>query len=377
MDLRVIMMAPGFPPERLGGAEVHAERLARTLEEMGIPVERRGPGDPLPKPERGTVLHVHAASTLLLPVLSRLSGEWVPVITLHDVTFACPQLFYARATGEPCTARDARVCPVCMHRSALSAKLFYPFRRLGIAPFPGGAMKRLRAWLAYRDTLRRLHAGGARFIFPSRFVQGTFQELLGEPPQGLYLPNPPGVDPVTPGEPSTLPRVFGWLGVLSPGKGVDLLLAGWKRCGQEQYTEGRLVLWGKPAPGQEGWWERVFQTFRKVPGLEWRGGFSPEEEGTLLDAMDVLLFPSRVAENAPLVVVDALARGKRVLASERGGMPEILPEEALFPPTVEGVCEALRRANRLRPPGLPKHVPTRETYARRLVRLYEEVARGA
>ncbi len=198
MDLWVTLVAPGYPPERLGGAEAHALRLKEALERMGVSVRALTPRDPLPEPRPGAVLHLHAASVALLPVVVRLSRGWVPVITLHDVSFACPQLFFARATGEACNARDARRCAVCMHRSPSSARIFYPLRRLGVAPLPGGAVKRLRDWLAWRKVLRTLHRRGARFVFPSAYVWRKFQELVEESPRGKVLLNPPGVFPRSP-----------------------------------------------------------------------------------------------------------------------------------------------------------------------------------
>ena len=54
------------------------------------------------------------------------------------------------------------------------------------------------------------------------------------------------------------------------------------------------------------------------------GVVPPEDVQGLLDATDVVVVPSTWAENAPLVALEARARGRVVVASDLGGLPELV-----------------------------------------------------
>jgi len=365
-----VVIAPGFPPASLGGAEIHADRVARALERRGLQVvrvgARRPPSHPLPW--RRAVVHLHLASDTLTPWVKVLRGRYPMLLTLHDAYLACPQLFYARAVGQPCTARDAQHCPVCMHRRAWTARFWYPFRRFGREPTPS-----MRRWKTYRQALADLPTRGVRWIFPSRYVEQRFREAVSGTAAGVVLPNFPGVPPArnTP----AAPRVWGWMGSLSPGKGVELLLEAWARCGRRMIPEAELHLWGAPAPGQAAWWQVLWGRYRRTPGVFWHGPFDPTDTEKVMRTVDAVVLPSLVAENCPLTVVDALAMGRWVLASDRGGLPDLLPEAYRFEPEVDGLCEAWERIRRLPPPPWPAQIPSDAQYVERLLALAEEVMR--
>ena len=60
-----------------------------------------------------------------------------------------------------------------------------------------------------------------------------------------------------------------------------------------------------------------------------------------LDAADIFVFPSRT-EGLPKAVIEAMARGLPVVASRVGGIPELLPDEALVhPESAEAIAEWL------------------------------------
>ncbi len=67
----------------------------------------------------------------------------------------------------------------------------------------------------------------------------------------------------------------------------------------------------------------------------------------MLSTFDVLLFPSVWEENSPIVLREALLSGKPVIASNLGGVPEIVEDGVnglLFDPFKEGdLLEKTRR----------------------------------
>ena len=65
------------------------------------------------------------------------------------------------------------------------------------------------------------------------------------------------------------------------------------------------------------------------------GTLKPHEVREQMDWSDVVVVPSRWEENAPLVVLEARAAGRPVIASDIGGLPELVEEGVdghLFPP---------------------------------------------
>jgi glycosyltransferase involved in cell wall biosynthesis len=105
-----------------------------------------------------------------------------------------------------------------------------------------------------------------------------------------------------------------------------------------------------------------------VPGVRFAGRLAPEQVRELMLAGRALAFPSRSYEGQPMVVLEALAAGLPVLASDLGGLPELLrPTGAgwLAPPgDVAGWTGALR--------GLTQTAPVVQASAAAL-RLYQQV----
>lgn len=63
------------------------------------------------------------------------------------------------------------------------------------------------------------------------------------------------------------------------------------------------------------------------PRVRFHGTFAPDEIGTVLSELDLLVIPSTWRENAPLVLLNALAAGTSVIASDVSGITEYLSED--------------------------------------------------
>ncbi|MBI4142800.1 glycosyltransferase [Candidatus Uhrbacteria bacterium] len=63
---------------------------------------------------------------------------------------------------------------------------------------------------------------------------------------------------------------------------------------------------------------------RRLPNVEWRGARPAEEITKSLATARMLVVPSRWYENAPYVVLEAMAAGVPVIASNIGGLPELV-----------------------------------------------------
>lgn len=117
-------------------------------------------------------------------------------------------------------------------------------------------------------------------------------------------------------------RVVLFLGRLEAVKGIDVLLAAWKQLS----IEATLVVAG------EGSLRHLLE--RPPRGVRYLGPRADAAE--LLGCADLLVLPSR-SEGLPMVVLEAMACGLPVLASDVGGVAEAVD----------------RRVGRLVPPGDP------------------------
>lgn len=131
---------------------------------------------------------------------------------------------------------------------------------------------------------------------------------------------------------------FGFLGRLDPVKGVELLLRSFLQLPAGQ---AELVLAGRGSPDYE---DQLKGLVDGRPGVHWLGFVRPDE---LFRRTDVLVVPSLWEEPAGMVVSEALSRGRPVIGSRRGGIPELLGEGTGWtfdPDEPGGLTQALRLA---------------------------------
>jgi len=91
----------------------------------------------------------------------------------------------------------------------------------------------------------------------------------------------------------------------------------------------------------------VLEPLLKLPGVNLRGPQARERVPEALRSLDVLVVPSVWPETSPLVIREAFLTGVPVVASNIGGMPELIEAERnglLFEPgDVDGLARALKR----------------------------------
>jgi glycosyltransferase involved in cell wall biosynthesis len=138
--------------------------------------------------------------------------------------------------------------------------------------------------------------------------------------------------------------VFGAVCRLVPEKGLDVCLEAFRRLTETTERPVRLVIVGDgpERPALEALTARLdlgdhvrFEGFRRdVPEV--------------LAALDLLVLSSRGLEGLPLIVVEALAVGRPVIATRVAGTPEIFTREGLgwlvTPDDPSGLADAMRHA---------------------------------
>lgn len=167
------------------------------------------------------------------------------------------------------------------------------------------------------------------------------------------VPNPfhPRIRPVDPEATARSTKVIS-AARLSPEKGVDLLLRAFARV-HEAIPEATLTVLGAPQQGREDHAEELeaIRTELGLDGAATFAGFVAEPESQWQDAA-VYVQPSRT-EGMSLALVEAMAAGLPIVATNVGGTPEAIDHEVhglLVPPEdVEGLAAAVERLLRDRP----------------------------
>ena len=289
------------------------------------------------------------------------------VMTLHEYWLLCPRagLMYDVA-GRACEVATPADCARCVD--------IYPIDRLrwsdarhggagregepdGVDKPASGRFAELgnRRWfaraLAQREVdLEPLRHLVGRFIAPSRFLLERFA-AAGWPREKLVHADY-GFPPPRPGTPHR-PRRAGeplrvaFLGTLSDYKGVEVFARAVVRLA-EAAPRGAAPTVRATIHGHLDWFPdvtaRLAALAARAPAwLRLAGPFPPEARDEVLADMDVLVVPSLWWENSPLTIHEAWQRGVPVLASDRGGMAELLADGggALFAPGDDEALAAL------------------------------------
>jgi glycosyltransferase involved in cell wall biosynthesis len=122
----------------------------------------------------------------------------------------------------------------------------------------------------------------------------------------------------------------GFIGTLVEHKGCHVLIEAMREFDRQDVA---VKIYGSPTH-----YPAYFAGLKSSAGADDRinfcGTFPPHQIGAVLDGIDVLVIPSTWRENAPLVLLNALASGTPVIASDVPGITEYLhPDDdvILFP----------------------------------------------
>ena len=244
----------------------------------------------------------------------------------------------------------------------------------------GSPRRRLLAPFADRvsaTALRRADAVRTVSPYTSRIVREAGLEPAAEFPAFMelepFLARPP--EPL-PERPQAL-----FVGVLERYKNVDGLARAWRLAAPRVPGASlRVVGRGTLAP-------EVRRLVAAVPAqAEWTPALPPEGVAAALDAATLLVLPSR-SEGMGRVVVEALCRGRPVIASRVGGIPDLVEHGrtgVLVEPGDDGALadalvrllsdreETARLAAAARP-AVEAWLPSAEEYARRVRDLVHRV----
>ena len=289
--------------------------ILRSRKERGL-LAPNLPGVPLWTPPH------HRFEQLTLPIeLARLkfdllhSPDFIPpwrgrfrrLITVHDLTFLYYPQFLTAASRRYYNDQIEQAVRVADHISADSTNTKDDLvRRLGVAP-----EKITVVLLAHNPIYRPLDEAVCRPILARLGLA-----------RGFLL----------------------FTGTLEPRKNVSGLLTAYRALCDRQPSTPMLVL-----AGRRGWlYDEIFQqlaTLKLAERVRFAQDLPNEDWVALYNAAGLLVLPS-FYEGFGLTVLEAMACGTPVVCSDRGSLPQVAGDAALFinPDDLDGLANAMERA---------------------------------
>jgi glycosyltransferase involved in cell wall biosynthesis len=332
--MKRVLHVNDYPPDALGGAEVVMTRTAELLRAAGYDVRTFTAAD-LPDRRlsvlryldnrvarralhkvldtfRPAVVHLHNYYHLLSPGVLAVLAEYKRataarvVMTAHDYHLVCPN------SG----GNWFRNGPRAIEADRVGSWRDLLFRRWDHRGWPYSFLKVAQHVWHYRLRDRRRVID--LVLCPSRFLQNLVTRV-GLRTVHVPLPNPPPGPPAGP-RPTRLTITFA--GRIEPEKGLIPFLRGVRAR-----FAGRIQIVGDGA--ERGRVEEFVKARGIADEVTFLGRRPHAETLRLIAESHVVLLPSLVLENYPLSLIEALAAGTNVLASDLGGMREIVTDSGV------------------------------------------------
>jgi glycosyltransferase involved in cell wall biosynthesis len=376
--MKIVLGVHHFPPRYTGGAEWQTFRTAQTLQAQGhdvhvVCVEHtdRGPaagvawrddlyeGVPVRRlafnlraipcseqyeynnpwigahlrqwfaDERPDVFHLISGYLLTGAALEGAHAVSIPsVVTLTDFWFLCPQISLLRSNGQVSQLPiDPVQCAQCLGENQnYYRKLgqWLPGLMAGYWRLRRDAAQHVASRLSYlRNTLKL----AARIISVSQFVRNVHVEA-GVPPekiiflrQGLDLRH---LKPEALTKSSSDQLRVGYIGQIAELKGVHVLVEAARQIADPRLS---VRIYGN-ASRFPRYTERLRQLIGVDPRIQLAGEYHGAVELTrIMRDLDVIVVPSLWYENSPTVILEAFAHQTPVVASDFGGMAELVKHD--------------------------------------------------
>ncbi|OGL64784.1 hypothetical protein A2753_00050 [Candidatus Uhrbacteria bacterium RIFCSPHIGHO2_01_FULL_47_11] len=244
------------------------------------------------------IAHCHNIYHQISPsILSLLKSKKVPVVmTLHDFHLVSPA-YNLYAHGGSCThSKGSKFFNAVTHRCVKNS-------------YAASMLCACELWLHRKIKVYENNIDC--FLAPSRFMAHTIQEWGFHPRRIEVIPN--FVEPKTPQPFPAQPSVL-FAGRISSEKGIEVLFKVIALLPDVRFTiagTGPMV-------------NEVKQFAETHKNLTLLGHVAPEKMGSIFDQCSLLIVPSLAPEVFPMIILEAFAHGRPVIASRTGGIPELV-----------------------------------------------------
>ena len=388
--MKVVVAAHGFPPKQIAGAEWQAHRTAKFLSDQGHDVsvvavdeidaslpemlrvvdeqvdgisvtrlsynlaQRWGDATEYDNPivfdyfqkrfeqERPDVLHIYSGYQLTSSVIRVAKQYGVKVlINLTDFWFLCPRITLTKSTGEVCQVPDDPLaCALCLHSEQRRLRIPHRLSRgkssdlilstMQRGWLPKGGLVRTRDYIEARRARLLQDLRQADCIMSnSRFLGGLFMQHGIDPRKIAYVRQGMNRDRWVVAAPAETTREavhIGYIGQIAAHKGVKELVEAFRQLPFSAET-AKLYIYGDIDSAWPAFREQLLRTIGNDPRIILAGRFANPNLPKVHANLDALVVPSLWYENSPNVILESFSLGTPVIASNLGGMAELVQHD--------------------------------------------------
>lgn len=294
---------------------------------------------------RPDIVHIQHLIFLSIGLIKTINDRGIPIIfTLHDYWLMCPRWHLLKKDFKPCdkavTDKFDNGCLDCLSEILnikKNAKRIYSLGK-GLLPRPiieyfkkmyflslrisdnGSGIIRLRERnYKIKDSLNRVNI----FLAPSEYVRDNFIKF-GIPIEKIKLSkNGLNVSPFIDSQKTKADKLrFSFIGTILPAKGLHVLINSFNEI---KTNDAELKIYGKLYSyiGFE-YYLPYLKKLIKNKNIRFMGEFDHGQVVNIFKQIDVLVVPSIWHENNPLVIQEAFLSKTPVIASNIGGIPELV-----------------------------------------------------
>lgn len=255
--------------------------------------------------------------SLNLPKLAHDAGT-PSVMTLHDFWLMCPRGQFIQRNSKDlwslCDGQTNNKCATQCYSGGFS----------GDIELNNEDIEYRENWIKRRMEKAKEAMGYInKFIAPSKFLMNKFIDEFGVSSQKIeYLDYGFNLNYLN-NRKRTLEEefVFGYIGTLTPQKGIHDLLRAFDLLPKNKKT--KLKIWGNPSEDTGGLKSIADSIIKNGAIIEWMGGYKNENiVKQVFNHVDAIVVPSIWGENSPLVIHEANQVRIPVITANYGGMIE-------------------------------------------------------
>jgi glycosyltransferase involved in cell wall biosynthesis len=240
------------------------------------------------------IVHFHNIDGFSIEIIEDCGKMNIPmVMTLHDYWHICYRKTFLKENGALCET-EKEECPGCKGRNCV--------------------------FMEYMDKIDLL-------ISPSKHLAEKFINRGVSGNKLRVINNGIDVKRFNNTKKAVSKKIrFGFAGTIRQHKGVENLLKALFLLKESGETNFFLTVAGKGESLFVDYFKRSIKEFGLKDFVRFSGEINNKDMNKFYNNIDVLVVPSIWPENSPVTIMEALASGTPVLASDIGGIPELIQD---------------------------------------------------
>lgn len=289
--------------------------------------------------ENPDIFHLMSGYLMTAATIKAAKSLGIPVaLTLTDFWFICSRHTLQRTSGQLCVENTSLDCVRCW----LEEKRRFRLPAQKMPAFTDTMWRKMQALPAVSErvaevddrvaTLRAALSEVDVAICPSNFLKQIYVNKGFEARRMYFLRQGLAqMSSALPQKPPSTRLRIGYIGQIAPHKGVHVLVDAFLKLGRAS-SQAQLKLYGDMTRFPE-----YYRDLQSKAAKSWKDGqtneqirflgtFEHHQLSQIYEGIDVLVVPSLWYENSPNVILEAFAHQTPVIASNLGGMAELVAD---------------------------------------------------